>query len=178
MEIHELDNTLKKALLSKANEIQPSDETLIHILASLEKQPTRRTLNISYKHCVIALICAVSVLFGTILSVSADARASAIAMTNTVKSVFILDQSLNVAGTNTGKDLIKYTISDNTQPVNADISKKMGVNTLFLQTFAGCFLLNQVYDLGLSLRLLLIGRMTLGQTWYYNRFRPGQFPSY
>ena len=178
MEMHELDNRIKRALLCKTNEILPSEENFIQILAGLEKQQARRTLNISYKHYIIALICAVSVIFGTTLIVSVDARASAMEIISTVKSVFILDKSNKVVEINADEVFMKHAISDNTQPGNADILKKMGVNALFLQTFAGCFLLNQVYDLGLCLRLLVIGRMTLGQTWYYNKFRQGQVPSF
>jgi len=178
MEMHELDNRIKRAFLCKTNEILPSEETFIQILAGLEKSQARRTLNISYKQYIIALICVVSVIFGTTSMLSVDARASAMQIINTVKSVFILDNNNKVVEINADEVFMKHAISDNTQPGNADILKKMGVNALFLQTFAGCFLLNQVYDLELCLRFLVIGRMTLGQTWYCNKFWHGQVPSY
>ena len=180
MEIHELDNTIKKALLCKTNEILPSDETLLNILAGIEKQQARGPLNmnISYKHYIVALFCAVSIIFGTTLFISVEARTSTMELINTVKSVFILDKRNDVDEKNDDEVLMKYAISDNNQPVNADNLKKAGVNVLFLQAFSECFLLNQVYDLGLCLRLLIIGRITLGQTWYYSKFRPGYVPSY
>jgi len=176
MEMHELDNRIKRALLCKTNEILPSEENFIQILAGLEKQQARRTLNISYKHYIIALICAVTMIFGTTSMLSADAKSSAMEIINTVKSVFILDNNNKVVERNLEE--VKHAISDNTQPGNADILKEMGVDALFLQTFAGCFLLNQVYDLELCLRLLVIGRVTLGRTWYYHKFWHGQVPSY
>jgi len=157
MEIHELDHTIKRALLYKTNEIQPSDETFIQILAGLEKQHAHRALIISYKHYLIALICAVSVILGTTLVVSIDARASAIEITNTVQSVLILDKSNKVVE-GADKVFVKHA--------------------LLLQTFAGCFLLNQVIDLKLCLRFLIIGRMTLGQAWYYNKSPHERVPLY
>lgn len=171
MEIHELDNTIKRALLCKADEIRPSEETLIQILAGLEKQQASSTLAIRYKHYMIALICAVSIIFGTTLIVSVDARASAMVITNAVKSVFILDNNNKVTERIADEVIMKYAISGNTQSGNADIINSMGVGALFLQTFAGCFLLNQVYNLKLCLRLMAIGRMTVRQVWYSNKFR-------
>lgn len=169
MEIHELDNTIKRALLCKVDEIRPSEETLIQILEGLEKQQASSTLAIRYKHYMIALICAVSIIFGTTLIVSVGARASAIVITNTVKSVLIMDNNNKVDIAD--EVLMKHTFSDNTQPGNVDIINNMGVGALFLQTFAGCFLLNQVYDLKLCLRLLAIGRMTVREAWSSNKFR-------
>lgn len=166
MEMHELDNRIKRALLCKTNEILPSEETFKQILAGLEKQKAHRTLNISYKHYIIALICVATMIFGATSMLSVDTKSSAMEIINIVKSVFISDNN-KVFEKN--PDEVKHATSDNTQPGNADIFKKMGVNALFIQTFAGCFLLNQVYDLELCLRFLLIGRMTLGQTWYYNK---------
>ena len=174
MEIHEFDNKIKRALLCKVDEIRPSEETLIQILAGLEKQQASSTLAIRYKHYMIALICAVSIIFGTTLIVSVGARASAMVITNTVKSVFILDNNNKVAERIADKVLMKHAFSDNTQPGNVDIVNSMGVGALFLQTFAGCFLLSQVYDLKLCLKLLAIGRMTLTQTWYLNKLRHEQ----
>jgi len=171
MEIHELDNTIKRALLCKVDEIRPSEETLIQILEGLEKQQASSALAIRYKHYMIALICAVSIIFGTTLIVSVGARASAMVITNTVKSVFILDNNNKVSERIADEVLMKHAISDNTQPGNVDIINNMGVGALFLHTFAGCFLLNQVYDLKLCLRLLAIGRMTVRQAWYSNKFR-------
>lgn len=171
MEIHELDNTIKRALLCKVDEIQPSEESFIQILAGLEKQQASSTLAIRYKRYMIAVICAVSILFGTTLIVSVDARDAAMVITNTVKSVFILDNNKQVAERIADEVFMNYAISDNTQPSNADIINNMGVGALFLQTFAACFLLNQVYDLTLCLRLLEIGRTTVRQVWYSNKFR-------
>ncbi|KUO70741.1 MAG: hypothetical protein APF81_13010 [Desulfosporosinus sp. BRH_c37] len=176
MEMPELDKKIKRALLCKTNGILPSEETFTQILASLEKKQARRTFNISYKNYIIAFICAVSVIFGTTLIVSVDARASAMEIINTVKSVIILDKSNNVAERNADEIFMKHAISNNNQPGNADILKKPGVNTLFLQAI----LLNQVNGLKLCLKLLAIGSMTFGQTWNYNRVRHGrgQVPSY
>lgn len=171
MEIHELDNTIKRALLCKVDEIQPSEESFKQILAGLEKQQASSTLAIRYRRYMIAVICAVSIIFGTTLIVSVEARDAAMVITSTVKSAFILDNDKKVAERIADEVLMNDAISDNTQLGNADIINNMGVGALFLQTFAGCFLLNQVYDLKLCLRLLEFGRMTARQVWYSNKFR-------
>ncbi len=163
MEMYELDNRIKRALLCKTNEIHPSEETFIQILAGLEKKKAHRTLNISYKHYIIALICAVSVLFGTILIFSVDVKVSTIEIINTVKTVFILDKSNKVIEKN--DEIFNHATNDNTQLGNADTLIRVGINVFLLQT-----LLKQVCDLQLYLRILITGRMTLRQTLYYNKF--------
>jgi hypothetical protein len=179
MEMHELDERIKKALLSKANEIQASEQNFLQILACLEKKQARRTFNISYKHYIIAFICAVSVIFGTTLIPSVDVKASAMEIINTVKAVIIMDKS-NKAVEKNAEEVFKHAISTNTQLSNADTSKRVrvGVSVFLLQTFASCFLFTQVNDLELYLRFLIIGRMTLAQTWYDNKFWHRQVLSY
>ncbi|MDO0824973.1 hypothetical protein [Desulfosporosinus nitroreducens] len=178
MEMHELDNKIKRALFCKTNEIEPSEETFTLILAGLEKKQSRRTFKTSYKHYIIAFICALSVIFGTTLILSVDVKSSDMELINTVKTVIILDKSNKVIEKNADEVIKHAAISDNTQIANADTSKTVGVSVFLLQTLAGCFLLNQVNDLELYLRLLIIGRMTLAQTWYDNKFWHRQVPSY
>src|SRR5665648_303825 len=57
MEMPELDKEIKRALLCKANEIIPSEDTFTLILAGLEKKQASRTINTSYKHYILAFIC-------------------------------------------------------------------------------------------------------------------------
>jgi len=178
MEMLELDNRIKKALLCKTNEIEPSEETFTLILAGLEKKQAHRTFKTSYKHYIVAFICALSVIFGTTLIPSVNVKSSAMELINTVKTALILDKSINVLEKNADEVTNHTAISHNTQLANADTSKTVGVSAFLLQTFAGCFLLNKVCDLELCLRFLVVGRMTLGQTWYYNKFSHGQVPSY
>ena len=137
MEMLELDNKIKKALLCKTNEIIPSEETFTLILAGLDKkQASRNNFDTSYKHYIIAFICAFSVMFGTTLILSVDVKSSAMELMSTVKTVITLDKSNKVIEN------------------------------------------NQVNDLELYLRLLIIGRMTLAQTWYDNKFWQRQVPLY
>ena len=171
MEMHELDERIKRALFSKTNEILPSEETFTLILSGLEKKQARRTFNIRYKHYIIAFICALSVIFGTTLIQLVDVKSSAIELINTAKTVIILDKSNKVI------EKIAVEVFD-TQLANADTSRRVGVSDFLLQTLAGCFLLNQVNNLKFYLRFLIIGRMTLVQTWYDNKFWHRQVPSY
>lgn len=175
MEMHELDKRIKRALLSKTNEILPSEESFTQILASLEKKKARRTFNISYKHYILTLICAVSLIFGTTLIPSVDVKNSAMEIINTITTVSILDKSNKVIEKN-ANELFKHI--DNTQLANADTSKRVGVSLLFLRTFTSYFLLNKVNNLELYLRLLIIGRMTIIQTWYDDKFRHMLVPLY
>jgi len=177
MEMHELDNKIKRALFCKTNEIEPSEETFTLILAGLEKKQARRIFKTSYKHYFVAFICALSVIFGTTLIQSVNVKSSTIASINTIKTGIILDKSNKDLEKNADEVIKDAAISDNTRIAKADTSKTVGVN-VFLQTFAGCFLFNQVNDLELYLRLLIIGRMTLVQTWYDNKFWHRQVPSY
>ena len=178
MEMHELDNQIKRALLCKTNEIEPSEEAFTLILAGLEKKQARRTFKTSYKHYIIALFCALSVIFGITLTRSVDVNSSGMELINSVKTAIILDKSKIVLGKNTDEVIKQAAISDNIRLATVDTSKNVGVSVFLLQTFAGCFLFNQVNDLELYLRFLIIGRMTLAQSWYNNKFRPGQVPSY
>ncbi|TGE38507.1 hypothetical protein E4K67_11310 [Desulfosporosinus fructosivorans] len=175
MEMHELDKRIKRALLSKTNEILPSEETFTQILAGLEKKKARRSVYISYKHYIIAFICAVSVIFGTTLIPSVDVKNSATEMISTVTTVIMLDKSNKVFARN-ANELFKHI--DSTQLANADNSKRVGASVLFLRTFTRCFLLNKVNKLELYLRLLIIGRMTMIQTLYDDKFRHRQVPLY
>ena len=179
MEMHEVDEKIKRALLCKATEILASEQTFTQILACLEKKQARRSFTISYKHYIIAFICAISVIFGTTLIPSVAVKASAMEIINTVKTVIILDKSNKVVEKN-ADEVFKYAINDNTQLVNADTSKRVGVgvSVFLLQTFASCFLFSEVNDLELYLRFLIIGRMTLAQTWYDNKFWHRQVLSY
>ena len=169
MEMPELDKKIKKALLSKANEIIPAEDTFTLILASLEKKQVTKTFNTSYKHYIIAFICAISLIVGATLALSVDVSSSAIELISTVKTVITMDNSNQVIERNAGV-VSKQTVSDNPQLANTDTSKGVGISVFFIQTFAGCILLNQVNDLELYLKLLIIGRMTLAQTWYDRKF--------
>jgi len=178
MEMHELDDKIKRALFCKTNEIESSEETFTLILSGLEKKQARRTYKTSYKHYFIAFICALSVIFGITLIQSVNVKSSAMELINTIKTVIILDKSNKVIEKNADDVIKPAAIGDNTQLTNAATSKKVGVNVFFLETFAGCFLFNQVNDLESYLRLLIIARMTLAQTWYDNKFCHRQAPSY
>jgi len=177
MEMHELDNKIKRALLCKTNEIEPSEEAFRLILAGLEKEQARKTFKTSYKHYIIAFICALSVIFGTTLILTVDGKSSTMELINTVKTVIILDKSNKVIEKNADGVINHADISDNTQLANSDTSKTVGVSVLLLQTFARWFLFNQV-NVELYLRLLNIERMTLAQTWYNNKFWHRQVPLY
>jgi len=178
MEMSELENKIKRALLSKTNEIEPSEETFTLILAGLEKKQGHRTFKTSYKHYMIVFLCALSVIFGTTLTLSVDVKSSTLELINSVKTVTIMDKSNKVSEKNADEAIKHTAFSDNIQVANANTSKNEAVSVFFLQTFAGCFLFNQVNDLGLYLRFLIIGRMTLAQSWYNNKFRHGQVPAY
>lgn len=178
MGMYELDNKIKRALLCKTNEIEPSDETFTLILAGLEKKQARKTFKTSSKHYIIAFICALSVIFGTTLILSVDVKSPAMELINTAKTVIILDKSNKVIEKNVDEVIKHAAISDNIQLANANTSKSAGVSVFLLQTFAGCFLFSQVNDLELYLRLLIIGKMTLAQTWYDNKFWHRQVPLY
>jgi len=143
MEMPELDKKIKRAILCKANEIIPSEDTFTLILAGLEKKQATRTFNTSYKHYIIALICAISVIVGATLALSVDVNSSAIQLISTVKTVSTMDSSNQVIERNAG------------------VVSKQTVN-----------------DLELYLKLLIIGRMTLAQTWYDSRFCHTQVPIY
>jgi len=177
MEMHELDNKIKKALLCKTNEIEPSEEAFTLILAGLEKEQARRTFKTSYKHYIIAFICALSVIFGTTLILLVDVKSSTMELINTVKTVIIMDESNKVLEKNADGVIKHAAISDNTQLANSDTSKTVGVSVMLLQTFAGCFLFNQV-NLEFYLRLLIIEKMILAQTRYNNKFWHRQVPLY
>ena len=178
MEMYELDNKIKRALFCKTNEIEPSEETFTLILAGLEKKQASRIFKASYKHYFIAFICALSVIIGTTLIQSVNVKSSTIALINTIKTGIILDKSNKGLEKNAEEVIKDAAISDNTRIAKPDTSKTADVNVFLLQTFAGGFLLNQVNDLELYLRLLIIGRMTLVQTWYDNKFWHRQVPSY
>jgi len=171
MEMHELDKKITRALLYKSYEIQPSEETFTLILAGLEKKQAHRTFNTSSKHYIIALICALSVIFGTTLILSVEVKSSTIELINTVNTVIIWDKSNKVLEKNVDAVI-------NTQLANAATSRRVGVSIFLLQTLAGCFLLNQVNDLELYLRFMIIGRVTLVQAWYDNKFWHRYVPSY
>jgi hypothetical protein len=177
MEMPELDKKIKRALLCKANEIIPSDDTFTLILAGLEKKQATRTFNTSYKHYIIAFICAISVIVGATLALSVDVNSSAIQLISTVKTVSTMDNSNQVIERSAGV-VSKQTVSENPQLANTDTSKRVGVSVFLIQTLAGCILLNQVNDLELYLKLLIIGRMTLAQTWYDSKFWHRQVPIY
>jgi len=176
MEMPELDKEIKRALLCKANEIIPSEDTFTLILAGLEKKQASRTINTSYKHYILAFICAISVIVGATLALTVDVN-SLDAQLSTVKTVSTMDYSNHVIERNVGV-VSKQTASDNPQLANPDNSKRVGVSVFLIQTLAGCILLNQVNDLELYLKLLIIGRMILAQTWYESKFWHRQVPIY
>lgn len=177
MEMPELDNKIKRALLGKANEIEPSEEAFALILAGLEKKQARGTFKRSYKHYIMALICALSVLVGITFSLLADAKVSARELINTAKTVTSLDEGNNVLAKNADGVINDAAVSDNSPLANWDTAKTAGISVMLLQTFAGCFLLNQV-NVEFYLRLLIIEKMLLAQTWYDNKFWHRQVPLY
>lgn len=177
MEMPELDNKIKRALLSKAQEIEPSEEAFALILAGLEKKQARGTFKTNCKHCVIALICMLSVLAGIIFILLADVKASALEFVNTAKTAIVLTETNQVLAKNADGVLNHTAVSDDIRLTNWDTSKTAGISVMLLQTFAGCFLFNQV-NLEFYLRLLIIEKMTLAQTWYNNKFWHRQVPLY
>ncbi|ODA39794.1 hypothetical protein [Desulfosporosinus sp. BG] len=175
MEMPELEKRIKGALLSKTDEIIPADETFTRILEGLEKKQKRRILNMSYTHCIIAFICAVSVIFGATIILSVNEKASAREIINTVTTVIVLDKSKKVDEINNDESII-HTVNNDAKQGIADTSKIVG-NIFFLQTFTSCFLLSQLNDLELYLKLMIIGKLTLAQNWYDDRFWHGLVPA-
>lgn len=141
--IHEIDGRIKMALLCKTNEILPSEETFTQILAGLEKSQARRIFNISHKRYIIAFMCATFMIFGTTLMLSVDARASAMEIINTVKSVFILDNNNKVVEKPAAEAFIKPAVSLTTHLSDAELSEKMGVKVSFPRTLYGEFNLQE-----------------------------------
>lgn len=158
MEMHKFDNKIRSALLLKANEIQSSEQSLeeefTKIIAGLQKPQTCQRIKINSKHYIIVLICAMSLIFGTLFFLSANVRVSALETLNTAKNVLILDKDNN---------------SVNTQESSVNLLSKMGVNPFLLQSLAGCFFINQMYDLELCFRYLVVRRSILGAYWDYNK---------
>lgn len=175
MEMPELDNKIKRALLGKANEIEPSEEAFALILAGLEKKQARRTFKTSCKHYIIAFICMLSVLVGITFILLADVKVSAMELIHTTKTVITLDESNKVLAKNADGVTNHAAVSDNSRLADSDTSKTAGMSVMLLQTFAGCFLFNQI-NLEFYLRLLIIEKMTLAQTWYNNKFWPRPVP--
>lgn len=166
MEMPEFEQRIKRALLFKANEIQPADETFGKILAGLEKKK-HSSFTLSCKYCLIALICAVSLLAGTILLIPLELKSSAQESIDSAKTVFTLEYSQ--ASEKMGNEVLNHSAKD-TKPGNAGTARKPGLNVLFLPT-----IMNQVPDLELYLRLLLIGKLTFGQPLFENRFGQRSF---
>jgi|GEM_PF-1810863 len=177
MEMSEIDKRIKRALLCKTNEIIPSEDTFTLILAGLEKEQASRTFNTNYKYYIIAFICAFSVIFGTTLILSVKVKSSPVGLINAVKTVIILDRGNKFSEKN-ADEVLKQVVSDNAQLTSADTFKKAGVSVFLLQTLAGCILLNQVNDLEIYLRFLVMGRMNLVHTWSENKFWHRLVPLY
>jgi len=177
MEMSEIDKKIKRALLCKTNEIIPSEDTFTLILAGLEKEQASRTFNTNYKYYIIAFICAFSVIFGTTSILLVNVKSSSVGLINTVKTVIILDRG-NKFFEKKADEVLKQAVSDNAQLTSADAFEKTGVSVFLLQTLAGCFLLNQVNDLEIYLRFLVIGRKNLVQPWYENKFWHRLVPLY
>lgn len=168
MAMPEFDNRIKRALVCKANEIQPSDEIFSKILAGLEKKQAHCPLTKSSKYGLIALICAVSLLAGSLLIIPLDLKTSALELINGAKTVFTFDQNSQVTEKK-GDGAFNHPTKDNTRFGNDGSSRKVCLNAFLLQT-----LMNQVPDLELYLRLLLIGKLISGQV-PVNKFRESGF---
>lgn len=171
MEMPQLDKKIKRALLCKTDEILPSEDAFSQILAGLEKNQVRGAFYKSYKHYIIAFICALSVLLGTTFVLSVNVKSSVLELISTVKTVITLDKG-NIVIEKDEDEVLKHA------PISNHIQlEKAGVNVLFVQTLAGCFLLNQLNDWELYLKLLILGRTTLAQPWYDHKFWHGQVPA-
>lgn len=170
MEMPEFDNRIKRALLGKANEIQPSDEAFAKILAGLEKKKGHCFAEINWKYCLIALICAVSLLAGSLFIIPFDLRTTARELINSAKTVFTMVQNGQVSG-NKGEGVIYHPSRVNNRFGNDGTSQKASFNVFLLQT-----VMNQVPDLELYLRLLLIRKLIFRQA-PVEKFRQSGFLS-
>lgn len=175
MEMPEFDKKIKEALLSKSSEVIPSDETFARILKGLEKKQKRKVLSMGYPQCLIAFICAVSLLFGATIILSVKSKVSAREIINTVTTVIVLDKTKKL-DERYNDEGIKPIVGDDTKPDNAGTLTRTG-RKFILQTFTGCFLLSQLNNLELYLKLMIIGKMTLAPRWYEHKFWPGPVPA-
>ena len=141
--IYEIDGRIKMALLCRSNEILPSEETFTKILAGLEKPQTRRTFEMSHKRYIIAFMFGIFMVVGSSLMVSVDARASAMEIVNTVRSVFILDNNNKVIEIPANEAFIKPAVSLTTKLSDAELSEKMGVKVSLPTTLNGEFKLQE-----------------------------------
>lgn len=174
METHEFDNKIKRALCSKADEMLPSEDTFTQILAGLNKKQVRKTFKASVNQYFIVLICAVSVILGTLLIQPGAVKDSAVTLINSVKTMLILDKSEKVLDKDADGKFNPFKANNQS---GMDNSKRESEGVSYLQSLAG-FSLQQGNELELFFRLLIISRMTYVQTWYDNKFWRRQVLAY
>lgn len=137
--IREIDNSIKQALLFKANAIELSAETFPKILAGIKKSQTQGRLQLGFKNYIAVVACLVIIIFGGSLALSVNARASAMEIIETIKTVFILDKNNNIVEKPTDYAFLQPAYSNTSLLSDSDISKKMGMQVFFPKTIAPDF---------------------------------------
>lgn len=140
--MRELDHTIRTGLWRETNDVEFSEEIIFQkILVGMDDYQARKKINWGFKQYATALIFALFLTGSSSIAFSPGARVFANDVMQSIKTVFMLDDSGKVVEKPASEMFRQPGLSIRSQLNDSEMSKKLGVNVCFPQTLAGGFVL-------------------------------------